>query len=180
MVLFEDVINLTNDTYNIYRYNEATMTWENSLYSGNSFDRFENGPGYLYRRNTEATLEFDGYFYNTYAFYLHVIVRLTGNDMDMLAQNTYSFIGSPADAENRFIVKLSANTGVSDDCFAYQSGEDIIVCGEGILQVYDVTGRMVSTQRISGVELVEKPSQNGIYIFRLLGNEVKTQKILVK
>lgn len=51
--------------------------------------------------------------------------------------------------------------------------------GDGELQIFDVTGRMVSTQHISGVKTVEKPSQ-GVYIFRLVGTDVKTQKIIVK
>ncbi len=114
--------------------------------------------------------------------YLHLIDRLTGEDIDMLIDNEYSFIGSPIDGDNRFIVKLTYNSGnevVNNDIFAYQSGSDIIVNGEGELQVFDVTGRRVMTTTINGVETINVPTTD-VYIFRLIGNEVKTQKIVVR
>jgi hypothetical protein len=111
--------------------------------------------------------------------YLHVIDRLTGEDVDMLLEGEYSFIASPIDNENRFIVRLeySAGSEISESSiFAYQSGNDIIVNGEGELQVFDVMGRMIATHRINGVETINLQS-HGVYIFKL--NE-KTQKIVVK
>lgn len=111
--------------------------------------------------------------------YLHVIDRLTGEDVDMLMDGEYSFIASPIDSENRFIVRLeySAGSEISESSvFAYQSGNDIIVNGEGELQIFDMMGRRVLTQYVSGVETINL-QLNGVYIFRL--NE-KTQKIVVK
>jgi len=110
--------------------------------------------------------------------YLHVIDRLTGEDIDMLLDGEYSFIASPSDNDARFIVKLGYNTNNSaeNDIFAFQNGSDIVVNGEGELQVFDVTGRMVATQHVNGVQTVNVPSQ-GVFIFKL--NE-KTQKIVVR
>lgn len=111
--------------------------------------------------------------------YLHLIDKITGDDVDMLLGDTYTFIASPRDNENRFIVKLrynGANSNYSDDIFAYQNGNEVIVNGEGELQVFDVMGRMVMTQRINGVETISAPT-TGVYIFKL--NE-KTQKIVVR
>jgi hypothetical protein len=111
--------------------------------------------------------------------YLHIVDRLTGEDVDMLLENEYSFIGAPNDRDDRFVVYLEYS-GASDfsDIFAYQNGDEIIVSGEGTLQVFDVTGRMVSTQYINGVETMCTSSlQTGVYIFRLNG---KTQKIVVR
>lgn len=110
--------------------------------------------------------------------YLHVIDRMTGEDIDMLLDGEYSFIASPSDNDARFIVKLGYNTNNSaeNDIFAFQNGSDIIVNGEGELQVFDVTGRMVATQHVNGVQTVNVPSQ-GVFIFKL--NE-KTQKIVVR
>ena len=111
--------------------------------------------------------------------YLHVIDRLTGEDVDMLLEGEYSFIASPIDSENRFIVRLeySAGSEISESSiFAYQSGNDIIVNGEGELQIFDMMGRRVLTQYVSGVETINL-QLNGVYIFKL--NE-KTQKIVVK
>ena len=109
--------------------------------------------------------------------YLHLVDRLTGNDVDMLVEDEYSFIGTASDNANRFIVKLDANSDSTDDNFVYQNGDDIIVCGEGELQVYDVMGRMVASQRVNGVETLRKPDQTGVYIYKM--NE-KTQKIVVR
>ncbi|MBO4574514.1 MAG: InlB B-repeat-containing protein [Bacteroidales bacterium] len=111
--------------------------------------------------------------------YIHVIDRMTGEDIDMLLEGEYSFIGTPNDNANRFIVKLGYNAGnesSENEIFAYQSGNDIVVNGEGELQVFDVMGRMVMTQRINGIETINVPT-NGMYIFRL--NE-KVQKIVVE
>ena len=109
--------------------------------------------------------------------YLHVIDRLTGKDVDMLADEEYQFIASPKDTDARFIVRLNYTSGnANNDIFAYQSESDIVVYGEGELQVFDVMGRMVKTQRINGVETVNV-NATGVYIFKL--NE-KTQKIVVR
>lgn len=110
--------------------------------------------------------------------YLHLIDKVAGKDVDLLKDGEYEFVGSSADDADRFIVRFSAASDSEDDeTFAFQDGSDIVVMGEGELQVFDVTGRMVLTQCISGVETIRKPSETGVYILRL---EEKTQKILVK
>ena len=70
------------------------------------------------------------------------------------------------------------NAGV-EDIFAYQNGSDIVVNGEGTLQVYDVMGRFVGSYEINGVETIEALPM-GVYIFRMTGETVKTQKIVVR
>lgn len=110
--------------------------------------------------------------------YLHVVDRLTGKDIDMLADDEYSFIGSPKDTDARFIVRLNYTSGnANNDIFAYQSGSDIVVCGEGELQVFDVMGRLISNQHVTGIETITRPSSTGVYILRL--ND-KVQKIVIK
>ena len=113
--------------------------------------------------------------------YLHVIDRLTGEDIDMLLEGEYRFIGSPRDNEARFIVKLAYNANIDNesDNFAYQSGDEIIVNGNGELQVFDVTGRMVMNTNINGIQTVNVPT-TGMYIFRMVGESVQTQKIVVR
>ena len=110
--------------------------------------------------------------------YLHIIDRITGEDVDMLLEGEYSFIASPNDSNNRFIVKLGYNAAnnANNDIFAYQNGNDIVVEGEGELQVFDVTGRMVKIQRINGVQTINLNTQ-GVYIFKL--ND-KVQKVVVR
>ena len=111
--------------------------------------------------------------------YLHVIDRFTGEDVDMLLEGEYSFVASPNDSDARFIVRLeyTSNNGTNDSSvFAYQSGNEIIVSGEGELQIFDVMGRKISTHQINNVETVNV-NAHGVYIFKL--NE-KTQKIIIK
>ena len=116
--------------------------------------------------------------------YIHVYDKMTKEDIDMLVEGEYSFIGSPRDAENRFIVRLSYSANIDEletsDIFAYQSGDDIIVDGNGELHVYDVMGRFVAKYNVNGIQTIEKPATTGVYIFRMVGNDVKTQKIVVR
>lgn len=110
--------------------------------------------------------------------YLHLIDRLTGKDTDLLIENKYSFIASQSDIESRFILSFGNNgyESSTDGTFAYQNGSDVVVRGEGELQVFDVMGRMVMQQCVNGEEIVSVQSQ-GVYVFRLNG---KTQKIVVR
>ena len=116
--------------------------------------------------------------------YLHVYDKLTGMDIDMLVEEEYNFIGSPRDAENRFIVRLNYNANIdglsSSDIFAYQNGDDIIVNGNGELHVYDVMGRFVAKYNVNGIQTIAKPATTGVYILKMFGNDVKTQKIVVR
>ena len=113
--------------------------------------------------------------------YLHLIDKMNGDDVDMLIDSEYSFISAPNDNEHRFILKIAYASDGDDtnDIFAYQYGGDIVVYGSGELQVFDITGRSVMTTTINGIETIKVPI-TGVYIFRLIGNEVKTQKIVVK
>ena len=118
--------------------------------------------------------------------YLHLIDVITGEDIDLLLENEYSFVGSSSDTDSRFIVKFRRDDAFSDldeQVFAYQSGDEIVIDGEGELQVFDIMGRLVATQYVSGVERFSAAyllKTDGVYIFRLIGDEVKTQKIIVK
>ena len=62
-----DVNNLTVGTYDFYRYDESSSTWENYKHHNgegsaidDEFTTFENGRGYIYRRSNGATLTFTG------------------------------------------------------------------------------------------------------------------------
>ena len=133
--------------------------------------RFENKNMSQYTLTVNANGDFS---------YLHLIDKVAGEDIDMLANDSYTFVGSSTDDKDRFEVVLRYNADPAStptETFAYQSGNDIIVSGEGELQVFDVMGRMISTRCVTGVETIEKPSQTGVYIFKL--NE-KTQKIVIR
>ena len=117
-----------------------------------------------------------------YFSYLHLIDNIAGEDIDLLLDDEYSFVSSKSDKENRFVVKFKyqSSSDSDDEIFVYQSGDEMVVDGVGELQVFDVMGRIVSKQYVNGMETIIKPSQNGVYIFRLIGESVKTQKIVVK
>ncbi|MBQ7532448.1 MAG: T9SS type A sorting domain-containing protein, partial [Bacteroidales bacterium] len=115
--------------------------------------------------------------------YLHLIDNLTGYDVDLLLDDEYPFIASLKDKENRFIVKFrrdDACIASNDEIFAYQNGNEIVVDGEGELQIFDVTGRLIITRHVNGVDSFEKPYQSGVYILRMIGEEIRIQKIIVK
>lgn len=110
--------------------------------------------------------------------YIHVIDKVTGEEIDMLKEKEYSFIASVTDDADRFIVCLEHFDDADGTVFAYQSGTDIVVVGEGELQVFDVMGRLVAKQYVNGVETWRAASvQTGVYILRLEG---KTQKMVVR
>ena len=119
------------------------------------------------------TISFDGDMEG-----VKVIDKVKEEIIDLGADNEYTFMGSPADRRDRFMLVFGTATGSGSDIFAYQDGTDIIVSGEGQLQVFDVMGRMVMTKYVNGVETCHGASlQTGVYIFKL--NE-KSQKIVIR
>ena len=115
-------------------------------------------------------------FENVKGVRIQLIDKIEDNIIDLNANDSYTFMGSSADRDDRFTLVFTQVE--TDGVFAYQSGNDIIVSGEGTLEVFDVMGHMVMTKRINGVETCHGASlQTGVYIFRLNG---KTQKIVVR
>ena len=109
--------------------------------------------------------------------YLHLIDKVAEKDINLLEDNEYSFVGSPADKADRFIVRLELSENAENSVFAYQSGNEIVVSGEGELQVFDVMGRLVMQKHVNGIGTWHAASvQNGVYILRL---KDKTQKIVI-
>lgn len=116
--------------------------------------------------------------------YLHLIDNLTGADTDMLLEENYQFHATGNEYAERFKVVCRNNTGIGENAetamFAYVNDGNIVVNGEGTLQLIDMTGRVINTVEINGTQMIEKLSY-GVYVLRMInGNEVKTQKIVVK
>ena len=110
--------------------------------------------------------------------YLHLMDNLTGADVDLLQIPSYSFEAKTSDYASRF--KLVFATGEADDeSFAFISNDNIIVNGEGLLQVIDMMGRIIVSR--DGVHTVYTNGMPaGVYALRLIkGNDVKTQKIVI-
>ena len=110
--------------------------------------------------------------------YLHLIDNLTGNDIDLLRENTYAFHLTGNDVD-RFTIRLMPDG--SDAPFAYVSAGSVVVQGSGTLQVFDVMGRLLFTQELgdghcsTSFDTQLLPGA-GVYILRLDG---KTQKIVL-
>ena len=119
--------------------------------------------------------------------YLHLIDNLTGNDMDLLQNPSYTFNAKRDDYASRFRLVFVANDahlgGEGNDDFAFVSNGELVVTGidgNSVLQLIDLTGRVIAsynaTNRIGTNGMVA-----GVYVLRLInGQNVKNQKIVVK
>jgi hypothetical protein len=118
---------------------------------------------------------------------LILVDNLTGTRTNMLTTDHYTFEGSVDDYAARFYITFNV-TGVDelngeDGGFAWFDGNDWIVTGKGQLDVIDVKGRVLRTERVSGEQtrLHLDGVAAGVYMMRLSeGNRAMTQKIVVK
>lgn len=114
--------------------------------------------------------------------YLHLIDRITGDNIDLIANPQYAFYAKTSDYESRFLLVFSAKTNDNkdDEDFAFISNGEIIINGEGTLQVIDMQGRQLFSRDVTSDFRV--PTSNfstGVYVLRLITNgETKTQKIV--
>ena len=119
--------------------------------------------------------------------YLHLIDNMTGADIDLLANPSYTFNATTTDYASRFRLVFKAN-GVDEISsengnFAFMSNGQLIITndGEALLQVVDITGRVISTESVNGTCSKALNAPAGVYVLRLINGETtKTQKIVVK
>ena len=140
----------------------------------------------------------DGYFtmrWSTYHgdfSYLHLIDNLTGTDVDCLTTDEYKFEGKASDYNSRFKLVFDC-TGIDEPetpepdegptVFAFQMGDELIVNGEGMLQMFDLNGRCLMTRQAVGQQSnVSLPQvAAGMYLLRLTSNkQVRVQKMVIK
>jgi hypothetical protein len=133
-----------------------------------NFKAEKNG---TYTLTVSGTLDFN---------YLHLIDNLTGADIDLTQTPSYSFEANTSDYASRFKLVFAANN-TTNDSFAFMSNGNIIVNGEGTLQVIDALGRILVTRTDNAHTVSTETMAPGVYMLRLInGNETKTQKIIVK
>ena len=121
--------------------------------------------------------------------YLHLIDNLAGKDIDCLSATEYKFEGKTTDYHSRFKLVFQC-TGVeenTDDAttvnFAFQHEDELIVNGEGQLEMFDITGRrLMNTQAVGEQSHYSLPKvAAGVYLLRLSSNQqVKIQKIILQ
>jgi hypothetical protein len=123
--------------------------------------------------------------------YLHLIDNMTGADVDLLASNggdainrvsTYTFTAKTTDYESRFrlVFSVCGDANDDDEAFAFINNGNIVINGEGMVQVVDVMGHILvsgdAMNRVSTGGMVP-----GVYVLRLInGNDVRTQKIVIR
>lgn len=118
--------------------------------------------------------------------YLHLIDHLTGADVDLLQTPSYTFTAKTTDYASRFqlVFSVSGEAGGDNESFAFYNGSAWVITngGEAILQIIDVTGRILCSETVSGNATISTGNLSaGVYVMRLVNGEgVKTQKIVVK
>jgi hypothetical protein len=115
--------------------------------------------------------------------YLHLIDNLTGADIDLLATPSYTFEANVADHAYRFRLVFVSGSSANSDTFAFYSNGSWIVDNDGdaVLQVIDVTGRLLSSEQIDGCFSKRINATPGVYMLRLVnGERVRTQKIVIE
>jgi hypothetical protein len=124
--------------------------------------------------------------------YVHLIDNKTGADIDCLQDREYRFTANPDDYKSRFRLVLdytgveeneNAETAEASATFAFQMNDELVVNGEGQLQMFDLTGRQVISTNTSGTQSrVMLPNIGaGMYVLRMNGkNGIKTQKIVIR
>lgn len=120
---------------------------------------------------------------------LHLIDNLTGLDIDMLSSEGYSFTAKPDDYKSRFRLVFEYN-GIEEESnvepaetFAFFSNGNLIVNGEGHLEVIDMQGRVMKSTSLTDTQntLSLPEAAHGIYMLKLTSNNnVRIQKIIVR
>ena len=137
-----------------------------------------------FKAETNGTYTINFSSENTEFSYLHLIDNMTGNDVDLLANSSYSFDARYTDYANRFkLVYATGNNNMSDD-FGFISDNHLMILGlegQATIKIMDVTGRTLSTETFSGSYDKALNLNTGVYLLQLIqGNEVRTQKIVVR
>ncbi|MCQ2314925.1 MAG: chitobiase/beta-hexosaminidase C-terminal domain-containing protein [Bacteroidales bacterium] len=118
--------------------------------------------------------------------YVHLYDKLLDVDVDMLLEGSYTFEASEDDDTHRFIVRIDkGNTGIDEnetENFVNVYNGEIHVSGSGEVQIFDVMGRIMHSEVISGDATISTGGfKGGVYVVRLIGNGwTKTEKIVVR
>ena len=126
--------------------------------------------------------------------YLHLIDNIAGVDVDCLTNDEYKFEGKTSDYKSRFKLVFRCDgdepedpeepdDGDDSDHFAFMFGDELVVNGAGLLQMFDIQGRCLMETRAVGEQSSHRIPQvsAGVYLLRLTGeSKVKVQKMVIK
>jgi len=164
------------------------IRWNNEDFSSMFI---EGTPDYVpvwFKSNEEGIFTMTWSTANDNFGYLHLIDNLTGNDIDMLATDSYAFQSRPSDSKARFRLVFSPlgideETSEQGENFAFINGNELVVTGEGELSLIDLNGRVLTTEYVSGQQshIAMPKVAVGMYMLRLSNSDgVKVQKIVVR
>lgn len=123
---------------------------------------------------------------NTTLHYLHLIDNITGDEVDLLQNPSYSFNAFTMDHADRFkLVFIGGDANADNKNFAFISDGDIIITADvedATLQVIDMMGRVIVSRNVNALGHVTTSGMpTGTYILRLInGDKVMTQKIVIR
>ena len=122
---------------------------------------------------------------------LTLVDNIAGVKYDMLTHDSYTFEGNTDNYKSRFKVVIGEFAGIDEEdgpstgsgTFAFFDGSEWVVNGQGQLDVVDMLGRTMLSERLTSDQ--SRVSLNGmaqgVYLMRVTnGNEVKVQKIVVR
>ena len=117
--------------------------------------------------------------------YLHLIDNMTGADVDLLANPSYSFSAQTTDYASRFRLVFATGSSASSDTFGFINGMGNLcifgIEGEATVQVMDALGHIISSNQFSGSYDRKLNVAPGVYMIRLIqGNDVKVQKMVIR
>ena len=116
--------------------------------------------------------------------YMHLVDEFTNEHIDLLSEPTYTFTSAEGDKPGRFTIVFGIDNveeNLVNDVFVYQYEDELVVDGNGTLQIFDVLGRFVGSHEVHGSERISLSAFNtGVYVLRMVGENVKTQKIVVR
>ena len=116
--------------------------------------------------------------------YMHLVDEFTNEHIDLLSEPSYTFTSAESDKPGRFTIVFGIDNveeNFESNIFAYQNEDELMVDGKGTLQIFDVLGRFVSSYEVNGSARINISSLNtGVYVLRMVGENVKTQKIVVR
>ena len=97
----------------------------------------------------------------------------------------YTFTAKTTDYESRFklVFSICEDANGDNEAFAFISNGNIIVNGEGTLQIFDVLGHQLITKQLPTLnsQLSTLNYTPGVYVLRLIdGEKVRTQKIVIE
>ena len=154
--------------------------------------------GIRFETDEDATYTLTWDMENGEFHYLHLIDNITGSNIDCLQAREYRFTATPDDYKSRFKLVFEY-TGIEEPegdgpstgsgTFAFIMGNELVVngpstgSGAALLQMFDMTGRMVMEKNVSGTQTtVCLPEMTaGVYVLKLSDRSgSRVQKIIIK